>query len=82
MSSVSTVIRRTLKNFRLERGKEYKSVLRQIWENLILILRVQLEPHEYYLFGFCEKKVKRDHVITYLNSAQYSRESQSRPEPP
>jgi glutathione synthase/RimK-type ligase-like ATP-grasp enzyme len=74
MSSVSTVIRRTLKNFRLKRGKEYKSVLRQIWENLILILRVQLEPHEYYMFGFCEKKVKMDHVITYLNSAQYSRE--------
>ena len=74
MSSVSTVIRRTLKNFRLKRGKEYKSVLRQIWENLVLILRVQLEPHEYYLFGFFEKNVKKDHVITYLNSAQYSRE--------
>ncbi len=74
MSSLSTVIKRTLRNFRLERGKEYKSVLRQIWENLVLILRVQLEPHEYYLFGFCERNVKTDHVISYLNSAQYSRE--------
>jgi glutathione synthase/RimK-type ligase-like ATP-grasp enzyme len=74
MSSLSTVIRRTIKNFRLKRGKEYKSVIKQIWENLVLILRIQLEPHEYYLFRLYEKKVKKDHVITYLNSAQFSRD--------
>ena len=74
MSSISTVLRRTIKNFRLKRGREYKSVIRQIWENIMLIFRIQLEPHEYYLFRLYAKNVKPDHVITYLNSAQYSRE--------
>ena len=74
MSSVSTVIRRTIKNFRIRQGKEYKSVIKQIWENLMLILRIQLEPNEYYLFRFYEKNVKLDHAITYLNSAQFSRD--------
>ena len=74
MSSVSTVIRRTIKNFRIRQGKEYKSVIKQIWENLMLILRIQLEPNEYYLFRFYEKNVKLDHAITYLNSAQFTRE--------
>lgn len=74
MSSVSTVLRRTIKNFRIARGKEYKSVIRQIWENLMLILRIQLEPNEYYMFRFHEKDRKMGMVINYLNSAQYSRD--------
>lgn len=74
MSGVSTVIRRTLKNFRIRKGKECKSVIRQIWENIMLILRVQLEPHEYYLFRLYVKQVKMEHVINYLNSAQFTRD--------
>jgi hypothetical protein len=74
MSSIATVIRRTIKNFRIRRGKNYKSVVRQIWENIMLILRVQLEPHEYYLFNLYPKKVNKNQVIHYLNSAQFSRD--------
>lgn len=74
MSSVSTVMRRTIKNFRIARGKEYKSVLRQIWENVMLILRIQLEPNEYFMFRFHEKDRKMGMVVNYLNSAQFSRE--------
>ena len=51
-------------------GKEYKSAFRQIWENLMLILRIQLEPYEYYLFELCSKKVSKGQAIDYLNSAQ------------
>jgi hypothetical protein len=74
MSSVATVIKRTLENFRIRRGKQYKSVIRQVWENIMLILRVQLEPHEYYLFRLYPKKAKKEEVIRYLNSAQYTRD--------
>jgi hypothetical protein len=74
MSSVSTVIRRTIQSFRIRRGKEYKSVLRQIWENLMLILRIQLEPNEYYLFELHPKKVNKGQAINYLNSAQFARD--------
>jgi hypothetical protein len=74
MSSVTNVIRRTIKNFRIKRGKENKSVIRQIWENLMLILRLQLEPKEYYLFRLYPKKVNKGHVINYLNSAQFTRD--------
>lgn len=70
MSSVSTVIRRTIKSFRIRRGKEYKSAFRQIWENLMLILRIQLEPNEYYLFELYPKKVSKGQAIHCLNSAQ------------
>jgi hypothetical protein len=74
MSSVSTVIRRTIRNFRIRRGKEYKSVLRQIWENLMLIMRIQLEPNEYYLFRLYLRNVNKSHAINYLNSAQFTRD--------
>jgi glutathione synthase/RimK-type ligase-like ATP-grasp enzyme len=40
----------------------------------MLILRIQLEPHEYHLFRLYEKNTRKEHVITYLNSAQYSRD--------
>jgi len=74
MSSVSTVLKRTMKNFRIKRGKEYKTVIRQIWENIMLILRIQLEPNEYYMFRFYMKDVKLDYALNYLNSAQFSRD--------
>jgi hypothetical protein len=74
MSSITTVIKRTIKNFRIKRGKEYKPVFRQIWENIMLILRIQMEPNEYYMFRFFEKGVKMDYALNYLNSAQFSRE--------
>ena len=74
MSSVSTVIRRTIKSFRIRKGKEYKSVAKQIWENLILILRIQLEPNEYYMFRLYPKKVNKEQAVNYLNSAQFIRD--------
>lgn len=74
MSSISNVLRRTIKNFRIKRGKEFKSVTRQIWENLMLVLRIQLEPNEYYMFRLYARKVNKGHAINYLNSAQYTRD--------
>ena len=40
----------------------------------MLILRMQLEPNEYYFFRLYLRDVKKKHVLDYLNSAQYTRD--------
>ncbi len=74
MSRITNIIKRTIKNFRIKRGKDYKSGIRQIWEVLMLILRIQLEPKEYYMFRLYSKNVSKCHAIKYLNSAQFTRD--------
>lgn len=74
MASISTVIKRTLNSFRPVRGPGNKSPMRQIWEVIMLILRVQLEPEEYFRYKFYKQDQHLERVLNYVNGAQFHRD--------